>query len=495
MSLVLNTNISSLMAQNALTSSSGTLSTALEQLSTGLRINTAADDAAGYAIVQGMTSQINGMNQAEQNANDGVSLVQTASGALQEVTNDLQSMRSLAVESLNATNSGTDRSDLNTQFQQLLQDIDSVASNTQFNGVNLLDGSFQGATFQIGANEGQSIGISQIANMHTNALGAYTATGNVSGTALSAGDLVFTVGSQNYSVGASTAGSQGGQDAGSAYAVAAAINSADSGVTATASNTFTANAAPSEAANANTMAGSFTINGATVSISTGTLGNGAADDAANMAAAINDVSATSGVSASVNASNELVLTTTDGRNIDIGNLVSTSVTAAGPPATAALTLAAMGVVGTGLTATGGNLTGTINLSGSSAFTIGGTDPAHAGLTAETVDAISTTVANLNVSTVSNSNTALSTITAALQEVATLGAQLGAYQNRFQAAATGLATDITNLTSARSNIQDTDYASATSQLSQAQILQQAGTAMVAQANMIPQNVLTLLQKLP
>ena len=145
MSLVLNTNIDSLLAQNSLTTSGSQLQSALQQLSTGLRINTAADDAAGYAIVQGMTSQINGMNQAVQNANDGVSLVQTASGALSEITNDLQSMRNLAVESLNATNSGTDRSDLNTQFQQLTQDIDSVAANTQFNGVNLLDGTFQNA--------------------------------------------------------------------------------------------------------------------------------------------------------------------------------------------------------------------------------------------------------------------------------------------------------------------------------------------------------------
>src|SRR5579863_6435159 len=151
MSLVLNTNYSSLVAQGSLSTSGGQLSTALQQLSTGLRINTAADDAAGFAIVQGMTSQINGMNQAEQNANAGVSLTQTASGALTEITNDLQSMRDLAVESLNATNSANDRADLNAQFSQLAADINNVAANTQFNGVNLLDGSFQGADFQIGA--------------------------------------------------------------------------------------------------------------------------------------------------------------------------------------------------------------------------------------------------------------------------------------------------------------------------------------------------------
>src|SRR5580700_9500959 len=164
MSLVLNTNIEALNAQNALTSSGNSLSTALEQLSTGLRINTAADDAAGYAIVQGMTSQIGGLNQAAQNANDGVSLAQTANGALQEITSDLQSMRDLAVESLNATNSSQDRADLNQQFQQLSQDIDQVARTAAFNGVNLLDGTFNGQTFQIGANQGQTITVAAVAS-------------------------------------------------------------------------------------------------------------------------------------------------------------------------------------------------------------------------------------------------------------------------------------------------------------------------------------------
>src|SRR5579863_10471014 len=171
MSLVLNTNINSLMAQNSLTSSGNTLSTALQQLSSGLRINTPADDAAGYAITQGMTSQIGGLNQASQNANDGVALAQTASGALQEVTSDLQSMRDLAVESLNATNSTADRADLDTQFQQLKADINQVSQTANFNGVNLLDGSFQGATFQIGANAGQTITVASVASAATTNLG------------------------------------------------------------------------------------------------------------------------------------------------------------------------------------------------------------------------------------------------------------------------------------------------------------------------------------
>jgi len=173
MSLVLNTNIDSLIAQNSLTSSGTQLASALQQLSSGLRVNTAADDAAGYAISQGMTSQINGLNQAVQNANDGVSLAQTASGALQEVVNDLQTMRDLAVESLNASNSASDRTDLNAQFNQLMADINSVSSQTQFNGVNLLDGSFQGATFQVGPNAGQSITIGAISSASAGKIGDY----------------------------------------------------------------------------------------------------------------------------------------------------------------------------------------------------------------------------------------------------------------------------------------------------------------------------------
>src|SRR5471032_1521109 len=162
MSLVLNSNIDALLAQSNLSSSGSQLATALQQLSSGLRINTAADNAAGFAIVQGMTSQINGLNQAANNASDGVSLTQTASGALSEVTSDLQTMRDLAVQSLNATNSSQDRIDLDQQFQQLSADIDNVAKTANFNGVNLLDGSFKGEVFQTGANAGQTVQVTSI---------------------------------------------------------------------------------------------------------------------------------------------------------------------------------------------------------------------------------------------------------------------------------------------------------------------------------------------
>jgi flagellin len=388
MSLVLTTNYSSLVAQDSLSTSGGKLSTALQQLSSGLRINTAADDAAGYAIVQGMTAQINGLDQASQNANDGVSLAQTAQGALTEITNDLQTMRDLAVESLNATNSSQDRADLNQQFSQLQADINNVASTAAFNGVNLLDGSFQGATFQVGANIGQTISVSSVASANTSALGTlYTAKGAAPAGAMTAGDT-----------------------------------------------------------------GTVTIAGVTTAAFTVT--GVAATDAKTVAAAINAISAQDGgVVATVNATNGIDLSSTTSQTVAV---------AAGAGNGATVTLANLGMVASYVVTKAGTTT------------------------------------NLNVgsvNTVDASNLALAQIDAALQQVAATGAQLGAYQNRFQSAITGLNTDSTNLQSARSGIQDTDYAMATSQLSKAQILQQASTAMVAQANTIPQNILTLLQKLP
>ena len=386
MSLVLNTNIDSMNAQNSLSTSGSELSTALEQLSSGLRINTAADDAAGYAIVQGMTSQINGLNQAAQNANDGVSLAQTGAGALQEVTNDLQTMRDLAVESLNATNSSADRADLNQQFQQLKADVDQVASTTAFNGVNLLDGSFQGATFQVGANAGQTITVSSVASAKSANLGAIY---QLAGTAVTAGAYVATAGDT----------------------------------------------------------GTFTINGVTTSAVT--LTGVQSSDLATVAAAINQVSASDGgVIATVG--------TTGGINLS-STTTGQTITAVYTPGTGTEGIASFGLAATGTTGTAASYLSTAD-----------------------------------VSTVDDSNLVLTQIDAALQQVAATGAQLGAYQNRFQAAITGLNTDSTNLSAARSAIQDTDYASATSSLSRAQVLSQAATAIIAQANQLPQQVLKLLQ---
>ena len=403
MSLVLNTNINSMVAQNSLQSSGLQLSSALQQLSSGLRINTAADDAAGFAIAQGMTSQINGLNQAAQNANDGVSLTQTASGAMSEITNDLQTMRDLAVESLNATNSANDRADLNAQFAQLAADINNVAANTQFNGVNLLDGSFQGADFQIGANAGQIISVSSIASAATNAIGNFyttaATTGAYAGTTANKGDSV------SFDVQVGT--------------------------------------------NASITTGAITLTGVQ------------ATDLKNVASAINEaVGSSYGIVATVNSA---------GTGIDLSTATGTAQT---------VTVA----VDAGSTFASNTLTQN-GLGLDASYTLG-----SAAGTAKNLS-------NVDVTSVDNSNLVLISVDNALQQLATSSAQLGAYQNRFQAAITGLNTTATNLSNAKSAIVDTNYAQATSNLSKAQILQQAGTSMVAQANTIPQNIMTLLQKLP
>ena len=471
MSLVLNTNINSLLAQGSLTSSGNQLSTALQQLSSGLRINTAADDAAGYAIVQGMTSQIGGLNQAAQNANDGVSLAQTANGALQEISSDLQTMRDLAVESLNATNSAQDRLNLDQQFQQLSADIDNVAKTANFNGVNLLDGSFQGQVFQTGANAGQTVSVASIASARTSVLGQqYTA--SVASGALNTAqteDLAGIV------INGTAISSNVTPVAVDANTIASAINSANiTGVTATAA----ANSVNGTVYAGAALTGTITINGITTgNITVG--GVSAATDEANVAAGINAISAATGVTATVTAG-KVVLSNSNGANITV--------------AFTTLTAAATGVVAAGTYAS----TYTVNYNSPTGGNLVITDASgHAGTIAGTTNSSlsGTSISNSNVQSVAASNAALSSIDAALQAVASTGAQLGAYQNRFQAAITGLNTDATNLASARSGIQDTNYAQATSDLSRAQILQQASTAMVAQANTVPQNVLTLLQKLP
>ena len=479
MSLVLNTNVDSLLAQGSLTTSGNQLSTALEQLSSGLRINTAADDAAGYAIVQGMTSQIGGLNQAAQNANDGVSLAQTANGALQEITSDLQSMRDLAVESLNATNSGQDRADLNQQFTQLSADIDNVAKTANFNGVNLLDGSFTGQVFQTGANAGQTVTVAPIASARTSALGVYTGVSLTNQAVAAAGASTIVVGGTGPGTGTFNLGTLA-QDASVATA---AINNANvQGLTATANALSSAAGTGAATAGAATNADTLTINNITVAVTnTGNYQN----NLASAVTAINNVSAETGVSAANNGGG-ITLSDTTGGNITFAFAETTK------NGTAVSTAADYGFTGVAATTYGTYNVNYVAASGASG------NLQLTGALGGTTNAIASTgaaVSTLSVSTTTASNTALTAIDQALQQVASTGAQLGAYQDRFQAAITGLNTDATNLTSARSGIQDTDYAAATSQLSKAQILQQASTAMVAQANTIPQNVLTLLQKLP
>ena len=329
MAQYINTNIAALNSQLNLSRSQAELQTSLQRLSSGLRINTAADDAAGYAIASRMTSQINGLDQAARNANDGISLSQTAQGALSAITDNLQTMRSLAVEASNATATASDRASLNQEVQQLSQEIQRVATTTSFNGTNLLDGSFAAETFQVGANQGQGITMTGIPSMLVSQLGSagtsYSA--NVAGatisTSVSAGGITL----NGYSVGASQLGNAPGQGASSAYAIANAINavSGNTGVTATAAaTTFTGATMPTAgvpplltAPNGGALpANAFSING--INVGAVAAGGTPQGQGANVAAAINAVAGQSGVSATADPlTGAVTLTALDGRNINV----------------------------------------------------------------------------------------------------------------------------------------------------------------------------------
>ena len=381
MASTINTNIQSLNAQRNLGASQNSLSTSMQRLSSGLRINSAKDDAAGLSISERMGSQVRGLNVAVRNANDGISLAQTAEGALGQVGNNLQRMRELSVQASNGTNSQVDRDALDTEFTQLKAEIQRVAEQTSFNGRNLLDGSFTGVAFQVGANAGQSITIASIANVQTAALGGPTT--RVTG-----------------SVAASTM-------TGFATAVSA---------------------------------GGLTINGTDVGAIAGA--GSAQERAGQVAEAINRVSAATGVGASY--------------DVVSGQL--------------SLTSAAV-----------------INVGGAAATV------ADTGLASGTFGALTTTtgITSLSVSSYTNSQMSITQLDKAIASVNSSRANLGAIQNRFDSVVSNLQVNSENLSASRSRIMDADFAQETANLSRSQILQQAGTAMVAQANQLPQSVLKLL----
>jgi flagellin len=483
---VINTNVASLNAQRNLSTSSSGLATSLQRLSSGLRINSAKDDAAGLAISERMTSQIRGSNQASRNANDGISLAQTAEGDLGSISDNLQRMRELSVQAANASNSDSDRAALQTEVSALKSEIDRVAKNSSFNGVKLLDGSFNAQTFQIGANntENDRVTINKIGSARLSELGSAGAsfsasrTGTaVSATALAAGDLTLN-GAQ---VGASVQGTGAGQSASSAFSKAAAINavSAQSGVIATAQSTTKSITAVAATA---TAAGDLKINDIDVGVVAA--GGDAIGQAANLAAAFNKISDQTGVVASADAdSGVLTLTAKDGRDIKIE----------------AITGATQGALATGLTAgTPDTTRATIALSSTSkdGITVSGAAVTKAGLTAATTAATPgsqvNSVDNIDISTAAGAQKALDAIDGALKSINSSRSDLGALQNRFSSVVSGLATTTENLSASKSRITDTDFAKETANMTRSQILQQAGTAMLAQANQLPNSVMSLLR---
>ncbi len=475
MAQTINTNISSLTAQRNSSRTQNDLSTAIARLSSGLRINSAKDDAAGLAIADRMTSQIRGINQAARNANDGISLAQVAEGALGSVTGSLQRMRELSVQSANATNSTSDRLALQQEVAQLATEIDRVAAQTQFNGLHLLDGSFTAQQFQVGANAGQTITVASIASARGGTLGIYQ---GFNLTAQSIGTASNTPQALTINVGGTGAVALGSV-AVDARAQAAAINSGNiAGLLATANATSVA-AGTSTAAATGPGTATYTVNGIAISITGATGASALTSNRANAVAAINAQSAATGVTATDTGAG-VSLSAADGRNISLTYGAGTFTGSAA---------ADFGLSATAITG------GTLNLAYSAPSGVSGSVVfAQAGglTSSNAITGTGTAVSAIDISTVNGANASLTAIDAALQTINGSRASLGAVQNRFSSTIENLQTTAENLSASRSRIQDADFAAETAALSRAQVLQQAGTAMVAQANQLPQMVLQLLK---
>jgi flagellin len=496
---VINTNTIALNAQRNLATNSASLSTTIQRLSSGLRINSAKDDAAGLAISQRFTTQIRGMDQAARNANDGISLAQTAEGALGEIGNNLQRIRELAVQSRNATNSDSDRAALNAEVGQLKAEIQRVAEQTSFNGLKLLDGSFKNQAFQVGANQGQVINIAQIANASRDQLGSWTsvatpasasgiaAVGSTTGGTTTPGTATLDV-----SAFAATDGSDG-FDAfdievnGQVVTVAAASGGADIDANRA---TLAANIAAAVNGEASGVA---SATGTTVSFSN------------SGASAVSIVDTDSALGGDITVAAQTTSggsTTFAAGSFDLTGAAGTatiSFAAAGSASerASALVTAINNETGnTGVTAS--LVDGKLALSSATGdITIANADVAETGLTDGTTSNYSAGSAqvgfeNLDISSTAGADNAILAMDAALDAVNSSRAELGAIQNRFSSVVANLQTTSENLTASRSRIMDTDFAKETAELSRTQILQQAGTAMLAQANQIPQNVLSLLR---
>ena len=475
---VITTNVMSLNAQRNLNKSQGALQTSLQRLSSGLRINSAKDDAAGLAISERFTAQIRGLTVAARNANDGISLAQVAEGALNEVGNILQRIRELAVQSANATNSRSDRQALQAEVSQLTAELDRIAKSAEFNGTKILDGTFGTALFQVGANANETI-VATTGNFKTQQYGDYRITGydsDVSDAAYGAQGNLTISGPQGTAVVTTNA-----TDTAKDIAAAVNLKTDDTGVTASAKTqvTLTFGASGTYRFTLQGDNSSAVEIGFNISDSTGV-------EALNQAAsAFNDFEAKTGIVAAVKEDGSgITLTSYSGQDI---KLYDTTFTNAGDvtvqtPATS-VTLTSDGTVDTAL------VRGQVTFDSEKAFVITGS--ADRIISAASEASALQKVADLDISTVSGANLALSIVDAAISQVSTQRAKFGALQSRFQSTISNLETSVENLSAARSRIRDADFAVETAELTRNQILQQAGTAMLAQANALPQNVLSLL----
>lgn len=495
----INTNVASLNAQRNLNVSQGSLSTTLQRLSSGLRINSAKDDAAGLAISERFTSQIKGLNQAVRNANDGISLAQTAEGGLATAGDLLQRVRELAVQSVNGSNSTSDRASLQGETLQLTQELNRVANTTQFNGQNVLDGTLTSSQFQVGANANQTISVSvasakstDIGNNLINSTGAAgSGSQSIAGTANNVTAQNLTISGNGTTQTLAVAAGE------SAAALATGINGLSSltGVTSTASSTATLSGVTAGAVQ-------FTLQGANSTAVTISATVSSATDLAAVAQAVNAQSGTTNITATADKAGNLTLSDAAGNDIKIGNTTTGTGLDGASLRGADLRDPTTGLsTGTGATVTFGAGTaaapnsvtvgGELSFSSSAGFSIA-TDGDTTVLSAASTGSRLSSVAAIDISTASGANAAISTIDAALTSISNNRASLGAFQNRFASTISNLQSTSENLSAARSRIQDTDFASETANLTRGQILQQAGTAILAQANSLPNGVLALLR---
>lgn len=484
---IINTNIMSLNSQRNLNRSQEGLRTSLQRLSSGLRINSAKDDAAGMAISERFTSQIRGLSVAARNANDGISLSQVAEGALEEVSSILQRIRELSVQSVNATNSANDRQALDLEVRQLTAELNRIAKSSEFNGQKILDGTFGTALFQVGSNANQYI-VATTANFKTDQYGDYRIYGHGTGVGSASTGRFATTTTAIISGNAGTstlriASSSSAKD----VASAANLVSDVTGVTASAITevelTFDSSGTyrfTVQGDNTTAVEVGFNISGAT-----------GVEELARAAQAFNDLQSRTGVVATVKDDGTgVLLNHYDGENIQLKTVSGTI--------NSATTFVRGGINGNGSARLIGTtavqsayITGRVIFDSEKSFSVD-TNTASYLLSGSAGAAILQKVSDLDISSISGAILALSIVDAAIAQVSDQRARFGALQSRFSSTIRNLETSVENLSGARMRIRDADFAVETAELTRTQILQQAGTAMLSQANQVPQNVLSLLK---
>ena len=469
MALSVITNTASINAQRNLSKSSEGLTTSMQRLSSGMRINSAKDDAAGLQIANRLTSQVNGLGVAQRNANDGISMAQTAEGAMQESSSILQRMRDLALQSANGSNSSDDRGALQKEVADLQQELTRIAETTQFGATSLLDGTFGTKQFQVGANANETINVT-LSDISADAIGSYDVTGpGTAAAAASLGDAEDVALATNHGTTGETISLNGtsiivGAGDGAAD-IATTINATSSGVTAEAvlSTTLTGLNAASD--------GVLTIGADTYDLAT--YGGDSGRLAEDMVADGYDVVVTD------EASGALSINATDVNGIELVGPTAGTASIGGGTAAAAhsvsssLELSSPDKIGISGAQVNEILGGTMGATGGTA----------ALTTMESVD--------ISGSDATGAQSAIKTIDAALAQIDSQRASLGAVQNRFSHTISNLSNVSENVSASRSRIQDTDFASETAQMTKNQILQQAGTSILAQSNQLPQAALSLI----